>query len=61
MPSGDPPGSPRPFDQSLCWQCEAHRAVEGARSTFVMCTALPVKYPPQHVRTCPAFRKAARD
>jgi hypothetical protein len=48
---------PKPFAESLCWQCEAHRAIEGARSTFLMCTALPVKYPPQPVRACPAFRR----
>jgi hypothetical protein len=49
--------TPRPFSASLCWTCEAHRRVDGARTTFLMCTALPVKYPPQPVRACPAYRQ----
>jgi hypothetical protein len=57
MAPEDAPRPPKPFAESLCWQCEAHRAIEGARSTFLMCTALPVKYPPQPVRACEAFRR----
>jgi hypothetical protein len=45
----------RPFEDSLCWRCLKHREVRAARSTFVMCTALPVKYPRQPVLTCVAF------
>jgi hypothetical protein len=45
----------RPFGDSLCWRCANHREVKAARSTFVMCTALPVKYPRQPVLACAAF------
>ena len=55
MSDKEPPS--KPFAQSLCWSCRAHRTVEGARTTFLMCTALPTKYPPQPVRACPAYRK----
>ena len=59
---GDSPPSPeeadRPFAESLCWRCANHREIKAARSTFVMCTALPVKYPRQPVRTCGAFRES---
>jgi len=44
-------------DQSLCHRCEAHRYVKGRATTFVMCTALPVKYPPQPVTKCLAFQR----
>jgi len=47
----------RPFPESLCWRCLAHREIKAARSTFVLCTALAVKYPRQPVRTCSAFRE----
>jgi hypothetical protein len=47
----------RPFAESLCWRCRHHREIPGARSTFVMCAALPVKYPRQPVRACSAFRE----
>jgi hypothetical protein len=60
MAAEDPPRAPRPFPGSLCWQCEAHRTIDGARSTFLMCTALPVKYPPQPVGACRAFREGQR-
>ena len=36
---------PRPFDDSICWRCEHRREIRAARSSFVMCRALPVKYP----------------
>jgi hypothetical protein len=47
-----------PFPESLCHRCQALKLVKGAHSTFLMCTALPNKYPPQPVRTCPAFTAA---
>jgi hypothetical protein len=52
-----PPKRVQPFPESLCWRCVHHREIEGARSTFVMCSALAAKYPPQPVRTCSAFRE----
>jgi hypothetical protein len=54
-------GSPQkpPFADSLCHRCAALKLVKGAHSTFLMCTALPNKYPPQPVRTCPAFNAVA--
>jgi hypothetical protein len=45
-----------PEAAGLCWRCAHHRAIKTARSTFVMCQALPVKYPRQPVWTCPAFQ-----
>ena len=51
---GDADARPRPFPDSLCWSCEHHREVAGARSTFILCTTLAVKYPPQPVRACGA-------
>src|SRR3982750_1768110 len=50
---------PRPFADSLCWGCANRREVRGARSVFLMCEGLPVKYPRQPVVTCPAFLPAA--
>jgi hypothetical protein len=41
---------------SLCLACAAHRPVHTKNSAFVLCTALPVKYPRQPVSACPAFR-----
>jgi len=49
----------KPFPDSLCWRCANHRTVGGARSVFLMCTALAVKYPAQPVNACPAFAAAA--
>ncbi|HZL21403.1 MAG TPA: hypothetical protein VFG23_26955 [Polyangia bacterium] len=47
----------RPADaDGLCWHCAHHRRIKTARSTFVMCQALPVKYPRQPVWACPAFQ-----
>jgi len=61
-PNDDPaprPGAPaRPFAESLCWRCVNHRALQGARSVFLMCQALPLRYPRQPVAACPAFRPA---
>jgi hypothetical protein len=48
--------APRPFPESLCHGCAAGRLVHGRRSMFVMCTALPDKYPPQPVLQCGGFR-----
>lgn len=50
-----PEAPPTPFPESLCHRCQALRTVVGARSVFLMCTALPVRYPPQPVVRCPAF------
>jgi hypothetical protein len=48
---------PLPFAQSLCHRCRHLRIVRGKNSAFLMCEALPQKYPPQPVRTCPAFEE----
>jgi hypothetical protein len=49
--------SPRlPHPDSLCVRCAAVRLVPGRATVFVLCTALPQKYPPQPVRACAAFR-----
>ncbi|HVY37060.1 MAG TPA: hypothetical protein VHM31_03975 [Polyangia bacterium] len=60
-PNRDGPARPddRPFPGSLCWRCAHHRAIATPRSTFLMCTALPVKYPPQPVLACGTFRPRA--
>jgi hypothetical protein len=42
---------------SLCWRCVHHRPIKAPRSTFVLCTALPVKYPRQPMPTCGTFRR----
>jgi hypothetical protein len=52
-----PKKADRPFAESLCWRCLEHREISTARSTFVLCTALAVKYPRQPVSTCGAFRE----
>jgi hypothetical protein len=49
----------RPYGDSICWRCVHHCAIDGARSVFVMCTALPVRYPRQPVVTCEAFDPGA--
>jgi hypothetical protein len=41
---------------SLCDRCDSCRRVSGRHSTFLMCTALPEKYPRQPVLDCVAFR-----
>ena len=56
--SGDSPKVPgAPHPASLCHRCEARRYVRGRATLFVLCTALPEKYPPQPVLQCKAFRK----
>ncbi len=62
--AGEPPGGrdsgappPLPFPRSLCHGCAAHRYVDTKTSRFVMCTALPVKYPRQPVLRCPAYSR----
>ena len=47
----------QPFPESICHRCEALKKVKGANSVFLMCTALPDKYPRQPVSECPAFRE----
>lgn len=55
-PEERPPApAPLPFPTSLCHRCTALRLVPGKNSTFLQCTALAQKYPPQPVRTCAAF------
>ncbi len=44
-----------PFPTSLCHRCRYLKLVEGKQSTFLMCAALPNKYPPQPVVRCQAF------
>jgi|HubBroStandDraft_1064217.scaffolds.fasta_scaffold00577_8 hypothetical protein len=45
---------------SLCERCDFCRQVRGRASTFLMCTALPDKYPSQPVLRCAAFRAASK-
>lgn len=49
--------APTPFADSLCLRCRAHRLLEGRASTFLLCTALERKYPPQPVLQCAAFEE----
>lgn len=54
----DPHGAdeaPLPSPISLCPRCAAHRSVETRTSRFLLCTALPVKYPRQPVSACLAY------
>jgi len=51
----------RPFAGSLCWRCANHREIRAARSSFVMCSLLPVKYPRQPMVTCPSFQSVSAD
>ena len=44
-----------PFPESLCHGCAAHRTVPTQRSLFILCTALPIKYPRQPIKRCSAF------
>jgi len=41
-----------PYPDSLCHGCAARQYVRGRATLFVMCMALPVKYPPQPVVRC---------
>jgi hypothetical protein len=45
-----------PFPESLCHRCEAARQVKTAASVFILCSALPDKYPRQPVVRCAAFQ-----
>ncbi len=46
-----------PFPESLCHRCAAPpRYVRTAKSVFILCPLLPIKYPPQPVLQCPLFR-----
>jgi hypothetical protein len=57
-PDGGGPGTKIaavPFPQSICHRCTALRTIATKASDFLMCTALPTKYPSQPVLTCPAF------
>ena len=48
---------PLPFPESLCHRCAAPpRYVQSAKSVFILCPLLPIKYPPQPVRQCALFR-----
>ncbi len=44
-----------PYPNSLCHRCAARRYVKGRAALFVLCTALPEKYPLQPVIRCVAF------
>lgn len=51
-----------PFPQSLCHRCAAPpRYVRTRTSAFILCPLLAVKYPPQPVLRCAAFRPFAPD
>jgi hypothetical protein len=54
-----PPGRTRPYPSSVCHQCDAPRYVHTERSTFILCTRLPNKYPAQPVARCEAFSRRA--
>ena len=45
------------FPDSLCHTCASHRYVDTKTSRFVLCAALPVKYPRQPITSCPAYRR----
>ncbi len=48
---------PLPFPTSLCHRCAAPpRYVRTKTSTFILCSLLPNKYPPQPVLRCSLFR-----
>jgi hypothetical protein len=49
---------PTEWRGSLCPRCGACRRIDGRQSTFLMCTALPQKYPRQPVLVCGSFREA---
>jgi hypothetical protein len=55
LSSSDPPE----WRGSLCSRCGACRRIDGRQSTFLMCTALPQKYPRQPVLFCGSFREVA--
>jgi uncharacterized protein (TIGR00290 family) len=45
-----------PFPESLCHQCAAPRYVTSKTTTFILCSLLPKKYPPQPVVTCQLYK-----
>ncbi|MFT3840583.1 MAG: hypothetical protein QM723_26580 [Myxococcaceae bacterium] len=49
-----------PFPNSLCHRCQHVKQVKTKTSVFLMCTALPDKYPRQPVLQCPAYQPAAK-
>jgi hypothetical protein len=46
-----------PFPSSLCHRCAAAKYVQTKTSIYVLCGAMPQKYPPQPVEQCELFRK----
>ena len=46
----------RQFPESLCHRCANSRTITTKTSTFLMCTALPTKYPRQPILACPALQ-----
>jgi hypothetical protein len=57
------PGAPSsppapPYVGSLCLVCRHHRPVHTKTSTFILCTALPDKYPRQPMVTCLVYERA---
>ena len=49
-----------PFPESICHRCANCRMVATKTSKFLMCTALPVKYPRQPISDCAEFRPGNR-
>ena len=45
-----------PFPESLCHRCAEHRYVRTQTSVFILCEALPQKYPRQPVLQCGLFK-----
>jgi hypothetical protein len=56
MAADDGEAAALPYPDSLCHRCAACRPIHGRATTFLMCTALPEKYPRQPVLACAAFR-----
>lgn len=54
-----PPGLPPVAEGSLCLRCTFCRLLPGRQSTFLICTALAIKYPRQPVLDCAAFHPKA--
>lgn len=51
------PAGDLPFPSSLCHRCDAPpRYVRARQHVYILCPRLPVRYPPQPVLQCPAFR-----
>ena len=49
-----------PFPESLCHRCTKSRTIATKTSKFLMCTALPTKYPRQPILACAAFEPGTR-